>query len=308
MIDKIDRKILSNICIDANISNLRLAKSIGLNTATVTKRIDAMVKKDLITIKAVRNLFRLGYKVRAFITLNVDLLSIDQLKAKLIESPNVHFAVTTFGRYDVLVLVDFPDWEKLNSFMREDVNQWPGVRQSNIFLVAEIKKIQRNIFPDHSNSNPPVILDDANNKIIQELSKNGLTSYTELASRLGVNPATISRRVGSLIDSGTIKILAIPNPPKFGYSACAYIMLGTDRARVDTICTELNKYPQIRLSMTLTNGFNIIAYVQFLNPELLYEFIKRAISPIPGITTIETLIVAESINMTYASIDLDNLP
>jgi Lrp/AsnC family transcriptional regulator for asnA, asnC and gidA len=308
MFDKINCKILKNICRDANISNVKLAKTIGVNTATVAKRIDAMLKKDMIAVKAVPDLSRLGYNVGACIALNVDLTSIDELSAILMESPNIHLAVTTFGRYDIVMLGSFSDWEKLMTFMREGVTLWPGVKQTNIFLISEVKKIHRDLFHNISSTESPAILDDIDSTLIQELGKNGLTSYTEIAHKLGVNPATISRRVGSLLKKKIIKIVAVPDPSEFGYSASALIILGTDHAKTNEICAELNKYPQIQVSMTLTVGFDILACVQFPNPELLYQFIKNKIARISGITTIETLIITEYLKATYTWIDFDDLP
>ncbi len=308
MIDKINRKILKNICRDANISNVKLAKTIGVNTATVAKRINAMLKKNMIAVKAVPDILKLGYNVEACIALNVDLTSIDELSTRLTDSPNIHLAVTTFGRYDLVMLGSFSDWDKLMTFMREGVSHWPGVKQINIFLISEVKKLHRDLFHNITSDEPPVMLDDIDNTLIQELGKNGLTSYTEIAHKLGVNPATISRRVGALLKKNYIKIVAVPDPSKFGYMASALIMLGTDHAKTNEICDELNKYPQIQVSMTLTAGFDILACVQFPNPELLYQFIKDEVSRIRGITTIETLIITEYLKATYTWLDFDDIP
>ncbi len=308
MLDEIDRKILNYICKDANISNVKLAKTIGVNANTVAKRIDVMLQKDMITIKAALDFARLGYKVEACIALNVDLSSINKLIAIVKESPGIHLAVTTFGRYDILMLGSFTDLNKLNLFLREDIPHWPGVRQINVFIIAEVKKLHRDMFHNRSYTGPPVVLDDINQKLIQELTKNGLTSHADIARNLGVNQATISRRVASLLKKGIIKIVAVPNPSKFGYLANAYIMLGTEHANVNEICAELNKHPQILYSVTLMVGFDILTGVQFPNPELLYQFIKEKMSLIRGISTIETLIVAENIKATYTRVDFDNLP
>jgi|WetSurMetagenome_2_1015567.scaffolds.fasta_scaffold00622_11 DNA-binding Lrp family transcriptional regulator len=305
MIDRIDRLILKNIFEDASISNLKLAKNLGINAATVAKRIDAMLKNEMISIKAVQDLRR--FKVKAFITLNVDLMSIDKLKTKLTDSTAVRLAVATFGRFDILTLVHFLDWDKFNSFMQDELGQWPGVVHSNVFLVAETKAETKNaqagMFGDL-----PAIPDETDIKIIAELSKNALISNKDLASRLRINPATISRRVSALLGKKIIKIVAIPNAPKFGYSANAFLMLGTNRAQVEEIINELDKFPEVHVSMALTNGYNIFSSVRLMNPELLYEFIKGKVARIRGITTIETLTIAESIKATFAEVDLDNLP
>jgi Lrp/AsnC family transcriptional regulator for asnA, asnC and gidA len=307
MMDKIDYMILKKLCDDANISNIKLAKEVGINPATAAKRVEAMLDKKLITIKAVPNYPKLGFNAHAFIALNVDLMSIDRLNAKLIESPNIHLVVTTFGRYDVILLAECSDWEKLNAFLRKEVPQWPGVKQTKVFLVADLK-VYRDMHDNRLYNDMPVTLDDIDNKLVQILGKNGLTKYKDIAHELGVSPATVSRRVSILLKERIIKISAIPDPFKFGYSANAFILIETEHGKADEICAELNNYPQIHTLITLTSEFSFIAMSQFSNPKQLYEFIKGKISRIRGVSATETLIVSEYIKSIYTRVDFDNLP
>jgi len=305
MIDKIDLKLLANLCKDANISNTRLAKTLGVNAATVAKRIDEMVRDGLITIKAVPNSIKLGYKIKAVIVLKVDWINIDTIVAKLKENSNILLMVTTFGRFDILMIVDFSEWEKLNKFVKEEITQCPGVKQIDVLFIDESKKMYRDIFRSSGEINLSTTPDDIDNKLIEELRENGRASYTDLAHKMGVSQATISRRVSALLNNNLIKIIAIPNPSKFGCSANAFILLGTEHTKADKICTELNSYPQVYGSMTLSFGFDILLYVQFKTTELLYEFVKEKISHIDGLSSIEILIVAEYLKTTYESVDFE---
>jgi len=305
MIDKIDLKILAQLNKDANISNTRLAKTIGLNAATVAKRIDEMVSEGLIKIKAVPNSTKLGYKIKAVIVLKVDWINIDAIMVKLKENPNILLLVTTFGRFEILMIADFSEWEKLNEFVKEEINQCPGVKQTDVLFVDESKKMYRDIFRSGPNTGANTNLDDIDHKLIAGLCENGRASYTDLAVKMGTSQATISRRVSFLLKNNLIKIIAVPDPSKFGCSANAFILLKAEHNGVDKICAELNTYPQVYGSMTLSFGFDILLYVQFKNTGLLYEFVKTKISHIDGIYSVEILIVAEYLKTTYESVDFE---
>jgi DNA-binding Lrp family transcriptional regulator len=305
MIDKIDMMILTNICKDANISNARLAEAIEVNVATVAKRIERMIDDGLIAIKAVPNSIRLGYKIKAIIGLTVDWTGIDNIIARLKESQNILLMVTTIGRFDILMIADFPEWEKLNTFIKEEVTRYPGVKHIDVLFVTELKKMYRDIFRSGEETGPSITPDNIDSQLIGELCKNGRAGYTDIARKLGVSQATISRRVSTLLQNNLIKIMAIPNPSKFGPSANAFILLETEHAKADDICTQLSTCPQVYGSMTLSFGFDIMLYVQFKNTELLHEFIKGKISQIGGIATVEILVVAEYLKTTYESVDFE---
>jgi DNA-binding Lrp family transcriptional regulator len=305
MVDKIDMMILHNICKDANISNAKLAKTIGVNVVTVAKRINKMINDGLITIKAVPNSIRLGYKIKAIIVLTVDWNCINNIIARLKESPNILLMVTTIGRFDILMIADFPEWDKLNTFIKEEVAQCPGVKHIDVLFVTELKKMYRDIFRYGEETGPSITPDNIDSQLIGELCKNGRTGYTDIARKLGVSQATVSRRVSVLLQNNLIKIMAIPNPSKFGPSANAFILLETEHTKADDICTQLSAYPQVYGSMTLSFGFDILLYVQFKTTELLHEFIKEKFSQIGCIATIEILVVAEYLKTTYESVDFE---
>jgi len=113
MIDSINRRIIAALKSDGRYSCAALARDLGINVATVVKRIDAMLENGVISVRAVLNPFKLGYNVHALITLDTDLTKVDQVCAHFVNNPNISLAVTTFGRFDVLLLADFPAWENL---------------------------------------------------------------------------------------------------------------------------------------------------------------------------------------------------
>jgi DNA-binding Lrp family transcriptional regulator len=306
MIDNINRQIIAALKSDGRYSYAGLAKDLGINVATVAKRIDKMLQEDVISIRAVLNPFKLGYNAHALITLDIDLTKVDQVCNQLVHNHNISLVVTTFGRFDVILLADYPTWEMLQDYITRELPKVEGINKIDAFPIIENKKIYNPLFKYDPSITKPASIDEIDQTIIEELERNGRSNYAELARKLGISLATVSRRVARLKEEDIIKISAIRNPAVLGYLANAYIVLRADLNKVNAICAELEVYPEVHLIMTLMSGFEILAGIHFKNPEMLYEFIIGEIAEIDGVLNIETFICAEIRKRSYPLFELDS--
>ena len=94
MIDNINRQIIAALKSDGRYSYAGLAKDLGINVATVAKRIEKMIQEDVISIRAVLNPFKLGYNAHALITLDIDLTKVDQVCAQFVNNHNISLVVS----------------------------------------------------------------------------------------------------------------------------------------------------------------------------------------------------------------------
>lgn len=301
MIDNISREIIFALRRDGRASNVKLAQELGINVATVAKRIDALLREDLITIRAVQNPFKTGYRLNAFISLDVDLKKVRDVCEILVDNPRTSAVLTCFGRFDIILIVDLTSWEMLLEFLQEDISQVEGINQVEINLISEVKKRSYGVFADNAakNNNVAVQLDEINQRLIEELERNGRLGYFDLAEKLGVSAATISRRVSFLTRENYIKIMAIPNMSKLGFPVNAFMTVHADRSKVNDICAELYSYPEVHTIMTLIDNYNIIVGAHFPTPEMLYDFILNKIAYVDGVLNIETVIRAELRKTNY---------
>jgi DNA-binding Lrp family transcriptional regulator len=305
MLDKTNLGIIAALKTDGRCSYAGLARDLGVNVATVAKRIDRMLREDVISIRAVLNPFQLGYNVHALITLDIDLTKVDRLCARFVNNPNISLVVTTFGRFDVLLLADFPTWEMLQDYITGTLPRIEGIIKIDAFPVIENKKIYNPMFRRDSGINGPAAIDETDRAIIEELERNGRSSYAQLAGKLGISVATVSRRVARLKEEEIIKISAIRNPSRLGYLANAYVVLRADLNKVNDICAGLAVHPEVHLIMTLMSGFEILAGIHLPDPERLHKFIIEKIAGIDGVSNIETLICAEIRKRSYPLFELD---
>jgi len=305
MIDNINSLIITALKNDGRCSYAGLAKDLGVNAATVAKRIEKMLQDDVIAIRGVLNPFKLGYNAHALIALDIDLTKVDQICDQFVNNHNISLIVTTFCRFDVLLLADFPTMKMMQEFITEDLSRVKGINKIDAFPIIENKKLYNPMFKYDSSVSKPATIDEIDQTIVEELARNGRANYAELAAKLGISPATVSRRVARLKEEDVLKISAIRNPAKLGYLANAYITLRADLNKVNPICDELAVYPEVHLIMTLMSGFEILIGIHLQNPERLYKFIIGEIAKIDGVSNIETFVCAEIKKRSYPLFDLD---
>jgi len=304
VIDAIDRKIMLALSEDGRYSYLKLAKKLGLQPETVTTRIEAMIKDDIIAIRAVPNPIKLNYKVMAVIALDIELSMLDEVCEKLVDISNISYVSVMFGKFDVILFAEYRDFETMFELVREQMPSIKGIRGIEAFIIADCKKGYLRSFQQDSLSNKPVFIDKLDEKLINELRIHGRATFVSLANKLGTSSATISRRISSLIKNNVIQITVVANPTKLGHHVTCFLGIQVELTKINEICSRLSNYTQIPLVVTLMNGYHILAVVNHMNLSALLNFITNEISQIDGVLNIETLIRAQFIKRTYLGFDL----
>ncbi len=293
MLSATDQKIVLSLQKNGRLSIASLARSIGVSTSTAAKRIDQLIQQNYITIRAVPNPAKMGFCANVFVTMDVDLGKVHGICSYLQKSFHVNYFCTAFGRFDILLIAFFPDWNTLHSFMRDELSQIDGVRHAETFVIQDIVKRYQMIFTESELSSTAVPIDQLDLALIRELVSDGRMSYRNLAALTGASIPTVARRVTGLLESGVIKIIALPNPSRLGYASNAILGLKAERDQVNRICGQLATRPEVTLVMTLINGFDILVGVHSANPETMYDFITNYIARINGVLDLETFIRAE---------------
>jgi DNA-binding Lrp family transcriptional regulator len=180
----------------------------------------------------------------------------------------------------------------MHEFIHGELSRIGGVIRLDTYFIKTFKKRYEGLF-DESKAFEPVKLNGMEWKLITELTKNGRMNMNEISEKVGMHVSTVSRRIHSLINRGLIRVIAVPNPERFGYYSNAFILLDIEAVRMDHICEILFPHPEIVHITTLINGSGLIIGIQTRNNGTLYKFIKEKIAQTSGIRRIETFITAE---------------
>ena len=138
--DELDQRIIGLLQMDGRIPNAALARDLGVSEATIRRRVNRLIQKDIIRITAVLNMEELGYTTSAFIGLQVRPGKADDVADALAGMAAVQYVSVTTGSYDVFLWVGFESAERLGDFLHTDIAAIDGVQRTETFVNLGIKK------------------------------------------------------------------------------------------------------------------------------------------------------------------------
>jgi Lrp/AsnC family transcriptional regulator for asnA, asnC and gidA len=144
-------------------------------------------------------------------------------------------------------------------------------------------------------------------RLIHELQRNGRENYVNLASNLGVTEGTIRYRLKHLLSKNLIKIVALPNFSKLGYSCTAIVGIQVSMADIRNVASDLAQKPQICYLTSVAGRYDLIAIIVTKTTKELSDFIELDIIPIPGIIRTETFIGMNAVKGESGLLDTTGL-
>ena len=148
-------------------------------------------------------------------------------------------------------------------------------------------------------SEPSIILDVLDHKIIAILQENARLTNAEVAAQVGSTEPTVRRRIDRLLSHQVIKIVAVAPPFPLGYQVVAILGIQIDHSHLDTIQDALLEMPEIRFAGVTLGSYDVVTEAWFRSNAELLAFLHERLSKIPGIQRIESLQVAKMIKYAY---------
>ena len=133
-------------------------------------------------------------------------------------------------------------------------------------------------------------MDELDRKIIQILQSNGRASNARIARDVGVSEGTVRRRLKSLVQKGSIKIIALPDPEVLGFDTEALVGIQVDPDKIDEVATLLVELKESSWVSVTTGSFDIFCWVTLPSSEELGNFLKAVVGTIPGVRRTETFV------------------
>jgi Lrp/AsnC family transcriptional regulator for asnA, asnC and gidA len=139
------------------------------------------------------------------------------------------------------------------------------------------------------------MLDSVDRQIIYILQHDGRTSNVEIARQVGVSEATVRKRLDRLITEGTVRITAVPNAARLGFSTIAFMAINADLARVAQIADQIAQLPEVRAIHLTAGECTLIVEAWFMSSDDLLQFMTEHIGAIAGIRRTTTSHVLRTI-------------
>ncbi len=117
-VDELDLSILCALRKNARISNLELAKELGVSEATVRRRVKLLEEKGIIKgYAALVNCHAVENSIKAFVYIKVDKRHIDDLANELMKENRLITLYRILGEYDLLCECLFLSMKELQEFV-----------------------------------------------------------------------------------------------------------------------------------------------------------------------------------------------
>ncbi|SVD72636.1 uncharacterized protein METZ01_LOCUS425490, partial [marine metagenome] len=112
-------------------------------------------------------------------------------------------------------------------------------------------------------------MDELDRNMIQILQNNGRASNARIARDVGVSEGTVRRRLKTLMQNGSIKIIALPDPEVLGFDTEALVGIQVDPDKIDEVAILLVELKESSWVSVTTGSFDIFCWVTLPSSEEL---------------------------------------
>jgi Lrp/AsnC family transcriptional regulator, regulator for asnA, asnC and gidA len=148
-------------------------------------------------------------------------------------------------------------------------------------------------------------LDPTDQEIVRQLQQDGRRSYREMARALDVSEGTVRWRVKRLQDTGALRIAAIADPFRLGYTVLASMFLKVSPEAVERVVETLVGWQEVVYVSSCTGRVDIYTQVVCRSHEDLWELVARRLPAIGGVLETETLMELKVFKLQYVYPALD---
>ncbi len=142
-------------------------------------------------------------------------------------------------------------------------------------------------------------MDELDRKIIALLQMDGRASNAKIAREVGVSEGTVRRRLRKLLDDDVVRVVAVPNLEKLGFSTTALIGLQTGPGRSDEVAEALVDLPEAHYVSVTTGAYDVFLWVGLESAESLGQFLRNKIGSIQSVQRTETFVNLSIKKRTY---------
>lgn len=136
----------------------------------------------------------------------------------------------------------------------------------------------------HTNKN---FIDEIDQRIIEALQHDGRRPFTKIAADLGISEASVRQRVGHLINTQAIQIVAVTDARKMGLSVASMIGIRVSGERLLEVAEEIAGFDEVIYLILCTGRFDLLAEVVCRDNDHFLNFLAEKLYKVPGVQQAE---------------------
>jgi Lrp/AsnC family transcriptional regulator, regulator for asnA, asnC and gidA len=133
-------------------------------------------------------------------------------------------------------------------------------------------------------------LDDTDLYIIEAMRQDGRVAFAQIAQKLNVSPGMIRVRYNRMVKLGLIRVVAITNPLRMGYTTMTMIGIRTDGEKMLSVAEKVAEFDEVIYLIVVSGRYDIIAEVVCRDHADLLRFLTEKLYRVPGVRESETFV------------------
>lgn len=135
-----DIRIIQELRCDATQSSDQLAKKLGMASSTIRRKVAALIKSGAIRSIVVPHPDVIGYGGWALLGISVTPELVNTVTDELARFDDIYTVASSFGRFDIIALVQCASADELQSFIRGELPKVSGIKGIETFILMRPRK------------------------------------------------------------------------------------------------------------------------------------------------------------------------
>ena len=133
-------------------------------------------------------------------------------------------------------------------------------------------------------------LDDIDRQIIEAMRQDGRVAFAQIAQQLNVSPGMIRVRYNRMLKLGLIRVVAITNPLRMGYTTMTMIGIRTEGDKMLSVAQKVAEFDEVIYLIVVSGRYDIIAEVVCRDHADLLRFLTEKLYRVEGVRESETFV------------------
>lgn len=290
--DKLDELLIQELEIDARQSSIALGAKLSISPPTVLRRIQRLRDARALMFVTLIDPMALGYQTRALMGIKVRAGKVDATVNALRGCRNVQSIAVTYGRYDIILPTFFRNNREIGHFVHQELGRMDIESVETFIILQQIKNTSKQISDGLNNAEnvSDYSLDDVDLKLIKELELQPIGSSAEMSRKLGISRQTITSRLKTLQNNGTVMTVTVVDPRVFGLETYALIFAKVQPGKINDAVSALAHDNRIIELGIMSGRFDINLWAAFRDSDEMSEFVRNNLGDIAGVSECEVYI------------------
>ncbi|MGW4231687.1 Lrp/AsnC family transcriptional regulator [Streptomyces sp. NPDC004980] len=305
-LDDLDLKLLQALELDGRAPFSQIAQVLGVSDQTVARRFRRLRGAAHLRVTGMIDDSRLG-RTSWIVRLGCTHNSAAQLASTLARRPDTHYVDLAAGGTEVVCAIKPRTRQDRDDLLLERLQRTPHVSSVSAHCILRtyygnslrwLRKMSA-LDPEEESAlrtpapvplAAPVVLDAAEQSMLEVLRRDGRATLTELQAATGLSEAVTKRRLERLRAAGVLYLAVEYDHEPLGHGVEALCWLTVAPHALARVGRAVTDRPEVRFAAAVTGRTNLVISVLCRTTDDLYDFLTERIGALGDVHTAETVL------------------